>query len=236
MHRLPSRPARTDRGQRGQILIIAAMAMIALIGGVSLVLEGGNAYAHQRIAQNAADSVANAGAAVLAKRLSGQPVGDTEVLGAIDLMGDENGLNSYTGYYTNLYGELLTPAGLTTTTQSAAAEVGPGSDGDITIPAGAQGVQVVGSQAFGTTFARVDRDQPVHRVGDGHGGDRCPDRRNVPAGGLSGQHGQLRRLGQHGRRRRAVADEQPQPRRSDRSSDRAGVHRPPVQDGQPARS
>ena len=35
--------------------------MIALIGGVSLVLEGGNAYAHQRIAQNAADSVANAG-------------------------------------------------------------------------------------------------------------------------------------------------------------------------------
>ena len=155
MHRLPSRPARTDRGQRGQILIIAAMAMIALIGGVSLVLEGGNAYAHQRIAQNAADSVANAGAAVLAKRLSGQPVGDAEVLGAIDLMGDENGLNSYSGYYTNLYGELLTPAGLTTTTQSAAAEVGPGSDGNITIPAGAQGVQVVGSQAFGTTFARV---------------------------------------------------------------------------------
>ena len=71
MHRLPKLPARADRGQRGQIIVIAALAMIALIGGVSLVLEGGNAYAHQRIAQNAADSVANAGATVIAKRLSG---------------------------------------------------------------------------------------------------------------------------------------------------------------------
>ncbi len=71
MHRLPSRPRAADRGQRGQIIVIAALAMIALIGGVSLILEGGNAYAHQRIAQNAADSVANAGATVLAKRLGG---------------------------------------------------------------------------------------------------------------------------------------------------------------------
>ena len=37
-------------------------AMIALIGGVALILEGGNAYAHQREAQNASDAVANAGA------------------------------------------------------------------------------------------------------------------------------------------------------------------------------
>ncbi len=155
MHRLPSLPARSDRGQRGQIIVIAALAMMALIGGVSLVLEGGNAYAHQRIAQNAADSVANAGAAVLAKRLSGAPVGDTQVLAAIDLMADENGLDSYVGYYTNLYGELLTPGGITTTSLPAAAQVGPGSDGNTAVPANAQGVQVAGSQAFDTTFARA---------------------------------------------------------------------------------
>ena len=155
MHRLLRLPARADRGQRGQIIVIAALAMIALIGGVSLVLEGGNAYAHQRIAQNAADSVANAGATVLAKRLSGGTEGDAEVLAAIDLMADENGLDSYVGFYTNLFGELLTPAGLTTTSQAAAAQVGPGSDGNVAIPAGAQGVQVAGSQAFDTTFARA---------------------------------------------------------------------------------
>ena len=59
------------RAQRGQIIVVAALTMIALIGGVSLVLEGGNAYAHQRMAQNAADSVANAGATILAQRLGG---------------------------------------------------------------------------------------------------------------------------------------------------------------------
>ena len=63
--------ARRNRGQQGQIIVIAALAMVALIGGVSLILEGGNAYAHQRVAQNAADAVANAGATVLAKRLGG---------------------------------------------------------------------------------------------------------------------------------------------------------------------
>ena len=60
---------RTRRGQRGQIVPITALAMIALIGGVALILEGGNAYAHQREAQNASDAVANAGATVLAQQL-----------------------------------------------------------------------------------------------------------------------------------------------------------------------
>ena len=45
--------------------------MVSLIGGVALVLEAGNAYAHQREAQNGADAVANAGATVLSERLGG---------------------------------------------------------------------------------------------------------------------------------------------------------------------
>ena len=65
------RTCRRRDGERGQILVIAVIALIAMIGGVALVLEGGNAYAHQRVAQNGADAVANAGATVLAQRLGG---------------------------------------------------------------------------------------------------------------------------------------------------------------------
>jgi len=145
---------RPARGQRGQIIVIAAMAMIALIGGVSLILEGGNAYAHQRIAQNAADSVANAGATVIAQRLGGGTQVDADVLAATDAMAAANGLDSYTAYYTNVLGQSLDLAGLVTTDPSLAARVGT-ADGSSSIPAGTQGVQVGGSQSFGTTFARA---------------------------------------------------------------------------------
>src|SRR5215470_1279571 len=124
---VPSRSARfraARHRQRGQIIVIAAMAMIALIGGVSLILEGGNAYAHQRVAQNAADSVANAGAMVLGQRLGGGTQTDADVYAAIDQMAQANGLSSYTGYYTDVKGHLLTPAGLTTTNVANAERVG----------------------------------------------------------------------------------------------------------------
>ena len=48
----------------------------------------------------------------------------------------------------------MTPLGLTTTVFGSAEQVGS-ADGDATIPPGTQGVRVGGSQAFGTTFARV---------------------------------------------------------------------------------
>jgi len=152
MHRTSDRPGR--RGQRGQIIVVAALTMIALIGGVSLILEGGNAYAHQRVAQNAADSVANAGATVLAQRLGGGLQTDADVVAATDAMATANHFDTYNAYYTNLAGGMLTPAGVVTTDPSLAARVGP-ADGDTTIPPGAQGVSVGGSQSFGTTFARV---------------------------------------------------------------------------------
>jgi hypothetical protein len=144
-----------DHRQRGQIIVIAAMTMITLIGGVSLILEGGNAYAHQRVAQNAADSTANAGAMVIGQRLGGGNQTDADVFTAIDQMADANGLDTYIGYYTDVKGHLLTPLGLTTTNVAAAERVGDADGGDTTIPPGAQGVRVGGSQSFGTTFARV---------------------------------------------------------------------------------
>ncbi len=154
MDRTPRLAARRLDAQRGQILVIAALAMVALIGGVSLVLEGGNAYAHQRMTQNAADSVANAGAIVLAQKLGGATKTDADVLAATDAMAAANDLDTYAAFYTDVTGHLLTPAGTVTPDTSAAARVGP-ADGDTSIPPGVQGVQVGGSRTFGTTFARV---------------------------------------------------------------------------------
>ena len=137
-------------GERGQVIVIAAMAMLALIAGVSLILEAGNAYAHQRVAQNAADAVANAGATVLAERLGGTPRTDAEVAAAMQGFATANALSNHTGYYTNVFGALLTSGGAVTTDPAAAARVGDG-----TIPPSAQGVRAGGSQVFGTTFARA---------------------------------------------------------------------------------
>jgi putative Flp pilus-assembly TadE/G-like protein len=150
----PSRRTVARRRDRGQIIVVAALTMVALIGGVSLILEGGNAYAHQRMVQNAADSTANAGAMVIGQRLGGGSQTDADVYNAVNQMASANGLNSYVGYYTDVHGNMLTPLGFTTTVFSSAEQVGS-SDGDTTIPPGTQGVRVGGSQLFGTTFARV---------------------------------------------------------------------------------
>ena len=64
MHR-SSRSAR----DRGQILVIFVLALVAIIAGVGLVIDGGFAFAQRRAEQNAADLAAFAGANAL---LNGQ--------------------------------------------------------------------------------------------------------------------------------------------------------------------
>jgi len=53
--------------QSGQVLIIVALFLVALIGMLALVLDGGNLYVQRRRMQNAADAGALAGARALAK-------------------------------------------------------------------------------------------------------------------------------------------------------------------------
>jgi hypothetical protein len=149
MNRISHRPTRRD-GERGQIIVIAALAMISIVAGVSLVIEAGNAYAHERVAQNASDATANAGATVIAQKIGGATRTDGDVAGSMSAIASANGLDTHTAYYTNVTGSLLTPAGATTGSTAAAARVGDG-----TVPDGTQGVRVTGSQSFGTTFARV---------------------------------------------------------------------------------
>ena len=151
-HLTPRRPVPSGRPrQRGQVIVIAAMAMVALVGGVSLVVEAGNAYAHQRDAQNAADAVANAGATVLAQRLGGTPKTDADVASEMATLATTNRLGSHQAWYTDVKGKLLNNAGNVVGNTAAAAEVGVVGS----IPPNTQGVQVGGSQQFGTTFARV---------------------------------------------------------------------------------
>ena len=98
--------AHSVRGsERGQIIVLAALAMVTIIGGVSLVIEAGNAYAQQRVAQNGVDSVANAGATVIAQKIGGGTRTDADVVAAMGAMATENDLDGYTAYYTNVTGE-----------------------------------------------------------------------------------------------------------------------------------
>ena len=60
MHRSSS-----PSSERGQILVIFVLALVAIIGGVGLVIDGGFAFAQRRAEQNAADLGAFAGANAL---------------------------------------------------------------------------------------------------------------------------------------------------------------------------
>ena len=62
---------RSRGDERGQILAIFAAGLIALLIGVGVVIDGGNAMAQQRDAQNGADAAAEAGTTVIAQYLMG---------------------------------------------------------------------------------------------------------------------------------------------------------------------
>jgi Flp pilus assembly protein TadG len=57
--------ARCWRSERGQYLVQFVLILPALIAFMGLVIDIGNAYAHQRTAQNAADAAAAAGGMVV---------------------------------------------------------------------------------------------------------------------------------------------------------------------------
>jgi len=139
------------RRQHGQALVITVLAIFAIIGMVALVIEGGNAYAQQRWAQNGSDAAAESGATVLARGLAGQTINDAEVRVAIDSIAVSNQLDGLPpAYYTDIAGRFLSTGGTVVSSAGQAAAVGGG-----VIPTGAQGVLVAGTRTFGTTFGRA---------------------------------------------------------------------------------
>jgi len=149
--------------------------MLALIAMISVIVDGGNVWAQQRIVQNGADASAEAGAIVMARRFSliinGLPyddaVFDAQINSAIQASITANGLTGATAYYTDICGIPLRPNGtgaLNSGTEdlASAAVVGQG-----TIPTSAAtspdcpnlqvgppaGVMVIGQKNVGTYLA-----------------------------------------------------------------------------------
>ena len=142
-------PSSRNHGQRGQIIVIGALALVAMVGLGALVLEGGNAYAQQRVVQNGADAAANAGAVVIAQKLSGTTQNDAAVLAAVTTSATANNLTNVVGRYTDVMGHYLNSGGTVVSDPADAALVGGGS-----IPAKAQGVAIGGTRTFDTVLAR----------------------------------------------------------------------------------
>lgn len=139
--RAPSRP---NREARGQVLVIVAVGMIVFISMVGLVIDGGNAWGHQRGTQNAADSAAKAGAVVVQEFLGGGAVDGDDVACAVEAAADANGSSVESAEYTNHEGTPYSPS----------AAVGACGSGGA-IPSGAQGVKATATEDFDTFLMGV---------------------------------------------------------------------------------
>jgi hypothetical protein len=161
-----TRPNRNH--EAGQVLVIMALAIVAVIAGVGLVIDGGNAWAQQRISQNGNDASAEAGAVVLANYLSNAATPPSGWDGAVDAAvldaADRNQIDVDTAYYTDICGTLLRTDGTKATGPSDAALVGGGqlptnNHTNPDCPSGVvgpvAGVQVNASKSFGTFVSRV---------------------------------------------------------------------------------
>jgi Flp pilus assembly protein TadG len=82
--------------------------MIALLTMVGLIIDGGSAWAEQRIVQNGADAAAEAGAVVMGQQFAGAtaPLGgwDAAISSAVDASAAANGITVAGKYYTDICG------------------------------------------------------------------------------------------------------------------------------------
>lgn len=146
----------SSREQRGQSLVLVALAAVVLVAFVGLAIDGGNAYAQRRIAQNAADGAAVRGAltivgtwqtlSVTGRRdlMQTRIVETAELHGVPDTDGDpNNNINdNVVGFYTDEDGVVFEECPVESCT-------------DITVLANAWGVQTLITLPFDTYFAGV---------------------------------------------------------------------------------
>lgn len=139
----PSRAESSDSRERaeGQVLVILALGIISMLAMVGLVIDGGNAFAQQRMAQNATDAAATAGAVSIAQHLVTGSGTDAAVLAAVQAALDANATTLASAVYTNVSGDPIW--------------VAVGAAPSAAIPSGAAGVAVSGRRTFGTFFARA---------------------------------------------------------------------------------
>jgi hypothetical protein len=135
-------PASPRDQARGQILVVFTIALVAIVGMVGLVIDGGALFAQQRAAQNGSDAAATAGAVVIAENLGSATDIRTnqDVWNAVNSIANDNGLLNLAAEYTDDFGVSIGVP--------VAAGAGP-------IPAAARGVQAGGDRMVDTTFSRI---------------------------------------------------------------------------------
>ncbi|HEX5826856.1 MAG TPA: Tad domain-containing protein [Candidatus Limnocylindrales bacterium] len=154
---------RTTRRDSGQALVVMVLAMLAVIAGLGLIIDGGNAWAQQRMTQAGNDASAEAGAMILAQNLAGGPTPaggwDAAVLAAVTTSAANNDVDVDVAYYTDICGTLLRTDGTKASGTGQAAVVGGGvlptsNNTNPDCPTGTvgpvAGVQVMASRAFDT--------------------------------------------------------------------------------------
>lgn len=126
-----------SRGAAGQAMVLMVGGLFAVIAMIALIVDGGNAWAQQRVVQNGSDATAEAGAIVMAQRFAGvtTPAGgwDAKVSSKIQASAAANGLDApVVAYYTDICGIPLRADGSAalnadgTENLAAAAAVGSG--------------------------------------------------------------------------------------------------------------
>ncbi len=130
-------------GKRGQALVLIALAFAAFLALLALTIDGGNAYAQRRRAQNAADAAALSATRRLWE-IRRQGGSEADLLAAIQEAVDTHGTfnvdglpNRFEAYYVDEGGNVLAPLG------------------SGVIPASAQGVQVTVINRFDAFFAGI---------------------------------------------------------------------------------
>jgi hypothetical protein len=118
------------RREAGQALVIIAIAMLAIIAGMGLIIDGGNAWAQQRITQAGNDAASEAGAIVIAKfqidPTQPEPAVDAAVDAAVNAAAANNSITVPVAYYTDICGTLLRLDGTKAAGTGDAAQVGGG--------------------------------------------------------------------------------------------------------------
>jgi hypothetical protein len=113
---------KSSERQRGQSIIIVAGALVVLVMFVAITVDVTDAYYHRRIAQNAADSAALAGAGELGHQINDELYNDTAIKLRMNDFGERNGVpdtnglladftnNNVEGYYLNQAGQRISVA------------------------------------------------------------------------------------------------------------------------------
>jgi Flp pilus assembly protein TadG len=139
---------REHGGESGQILVIVAVGLFAMIAMLALVVDGGHAWGQQRDAQNGSDAISEAGAIKLAENLPYKAAGQAlpnqngDVAAAVNAMALANAIDLDEAWYTDFAGTTRVGTGPVVGPNALPAASDP--------PAGAAGVEAVGSKEFDT--------------------------------------------------------------------------------------